>query len=173
MRMNNKFRKLLFAMAAIASTCFAYAEDEWIGRWASEPIHVDTETLTLIYEFKDSTNMVMAFETDNMIPNVGECVSYISATGTYEKIGPIFVTSIDQSTLKAEIKKLVIDKAPESLVEQVKSTMTKKILNEAKSTFSGFDVGTMIYVNTDNPNELLFILGDETNAMELRFNRMN
>lgn len=154
-----------------------FAEDEWVGKWKSDPIQVDTETMTMFFEFNDSTSMVMGFETDNTIPNVGQCVSYISVNGTYDKIGPIFITHIDEQSLNAEIKKLDLDKAFTKIAtsewgEELKKKMKKQILINAKSTFAGYDGGTMIYVTHEDPNEISFIFGNESNAMDLKFTRI-
>lgn len=170
--------KFLIIFIAVVIPIALYAEDKWIGKWKSDPIVVDTETLTMIFEFKDSTNLTMGFETDNRIPNVGQCISYISVNGTYDKIGPIFITHIFEQSLKAEIKKLdlektLTDKAKSAWVEELKKRMNKQILTNAKNTFAGYDGGTMIYVTHDDPNVMSFIFGDEANAMDLKFKRMN
>lgn len=178
MKRKDTFGKFLIIFIAVVIPIALYAEDKWIGKWMSDPIKVDTETLTMIFEFKDSTNMTMGFETDNIIPNVGQCISYISVNGTYDKIGPIFITHIFEQSLKAEIKKLDLektftDKAKSAWVEELKKTMNKQILTNAKNTFAGYDGGTMIYVTHDDPNVMSFIFGDEANAMDLKFKRMN
>lgn len=51
--------------------------------------------------------------------------------------------------------------------------MNKQILTNAKNTFAGYDGGAMIYVTHDDPNVMSFIFGDETNAMDLKFKRIN
>lgn len=178
--MKNKdiFVRLLVVIVAIIAPLSLSAEDnKWIGKWKSDPIQVDTETMIMVLEFNDSTNMVMGFETDNKIPNVGQCISYISVNGTYDKIGPIFITHINEQSLTAEIKKLDFDKAfttkaKAGWIDELKRTMKKQILTNAKSTFSGYDGGTMIYVTHDDPDEMSFIFGDETNAMDLKFTRI-
>lgn len=125
MKRKDTLWKFLIIFIAVVIPIALYAEDKWIGKWKSDPIEVDTETLTMIFEFKDSTNMTMGFETDNKIPNVGQCISYISVNGTYDKIGPIFITHIFEQSLKAEIKKLDLektftDKAKSAWVEELK-----------------------------------------------------
>lgn len=169
--------KIMIVLIAIIIPITLYAEDKWIGKWKSDPIQVDTETMTMVLEFNDSTNLTMGFETDNKIPNVGQCISYISVNGTYDKIGPIFITHIDEPSLNAEIKKLdfdkaFTDKAKSGWIEELKKSMRKQILTNAKGTFAGYDGGTMIYVTHDDPNVISFIFGDETNAMDLKFTRI-
>lgn len=170
--------KFLIILVTVVITITLHAEDAWIGKWKSDPIQVDTETMTMIFEFKDSTNMVMGFETDNIINNVGQCISDISVNGTYEKIGPIFITHIDEKSLKAEIKRLHFDKAFKekagaAWIDEFKKSMKTQILTNAENTFTGYDGGTMIYVTHDDPNVFSFIFGYETNAMDLKFTRIN
>jgi hypothetical protein len=178
MKRKDTLRIFLIIFIAVVIPIALYAEDKWIGKWKSDPIEVDTETLTMIFEFKDSTNMTMGFETDNKIPNVGQCISYISVNGTYDKIGPIFITHIFEQSLKAEIKKLDLektftDKAKSAWVEELKKAMNKQILTNAKNTFAGYDGGTMFYVTHDDPDVMSFIFGDGANAMDLKFKRIN
>lgn len=172
------FHKIIIALIAIIIPISLYAEDKWIGKWKSVDIQEDTETMTMFLEFNDSTNMTMGFETDNTIPNVGQCISYIYVSGIYSKIGPIFITHIDEQSLNVDIKKLEFDKAftdksEAGWVEDLKNSMKKQILTNAKGIFAGYDGGTMIYVTHDDPNEMSFIFGDETNAMDLKFTRIN
>lgn len=177
MKKKDILARIIVALVALIPVS-VHAEDKWIGKWLSDSIQVDTETMTMILEFKDSTNMAMGFETDNNIPNVGQCISYISVNGTYEKIGPIFITHIDEKSLKAEIKRLHFDKAFKekagaAWIDEFKKSMKVQILTNAKNTFAGYDGGTMIYVTHDDPNVFSFIFGDETNAMDLKFTRIN
>lgn len=64
----------------------------------------------MVLEFNDLTNMTMGFETDNKIPTVGQCISYISVNGTYDKIGPILITHIDEQSLNAKSRNLILTK---------------------------------------------------------------
>lgn len=170
--------RLTIALIAFIVPVTIYAEDGWIGEWKSEPIKVDTETLTMILEFNDSTDLLMGFETDNRIPDIGQCVSYISVNCTYDKYGPVFITHVDEKSLHVEIKKLEFDETftDKMNVEQVaelKNSFKKQILTNAERTFAGYDGGMMIYVTHDDPDVMSFIFGDETNCMELKFTRMN
>lgn len=178
MKLRNILCEMMIAFIAIIIPCSLYAQDKWIGKWKSEPIQVDTETMTMSLEFNDSTNMIMGFETDNTIPKVGQCFSYISVSGTYDQIGPIFITHIDEQSLKVEIKKLDFDKTFKELakpgeVDELKKSMKKQFLINAKRTFAGYDGGTMIYVTHDDPTEMSFIIGDELNAIDLKFIRID
>ncbi|MDE7135948.1 MAG: hypothetical protein K2N91_04900 [Muribaculaceae bacterium] len=171
MKRKDTFWRFFIILIAVAIPFAIQAEDKWIGKWRAEPFKVDTESMTMILEFSDSTNMVMGFETDNRIPGVGECLSYISVKGTYNKIGPIFMMDLDEATLDAEIKKLVL-KNKSVTPDKLKRSMQKMLLANAKSVFSGYDGGMMIYVTVDDPDKMSFIIGDETNAMEMNFTRI-
>lgn len=130
----NKVRNVLainiIVLVASVIPISLHAEEKWIGKWKSYPIQEDTETTTMEFEFNDSTNMVMGFETDNTMPNVGQCISYVSVSGTYDKLGPIFITHIDETSLKVEIKKLNFDKAFTKMISSAGVEELKKSMKE-------------------------------------------
>lgn len=174
---NSYWLSVLMTLIAIGSPLIMSAENEWIGKWKSDPIKIDTESMIMYLEFNDSGHMTWGFETDNRVPDIGQCVSYISFSGTYEKYGPMFIIQPDQETIKIEIKKLDInkslaDKLGPSSTEILKKSVEKQVSASAKSVFSIYNVGSLIYVTHDDPDETSFIIGDETNAMEINFTRV-
>lgn len=145
-----------------------YAESEWMGRWQTDPIIEGTEKVIMEYDFKSDSIMSMSFFTDNQIAGVGRCVSEVSMNGRYKKIGPIFIVSLSQGTLKVKLLKFVAYGRNSSAYE---GKIVKQIENTVKPLFAGFENVSMIYVTHDNPDVISFIIGDTSNAMDMKFHR--
>lgn len=154
------------------------AQTDLIGSWKSKSMKEGTETVFMELTFKDSVNMQMAFVTDNNIPNVGRCLSRISVYGTYNFVGPIFLTEINKKTLNVKIIKLELagdmaKKTPANMIPMLKTQLKQQISQSAISLFSNYDVGSMIYVTHEGTNDVIsFIMGDETNAVDMEFTRI-
>lgn len=143
-----------------------FAENEWYGKWQSDPMTFDNETVVMEYDFKNDSELTMSFITDNKMSNVGRCVSRISLDGSYNSVGPIFFVSLDSETLRIEIIKLKT--AGNSISE---SAIRQEIRKNAVPLCSGYDNVGMIYVTHEDSEDISFIYGDENNAMEIEFHR--
>ena len=145
-----------------------YASNDWLGRWQTDPISVDNETLVMEYDFKNDTSLSMCFFTDNWIPTVGRCVSKVTIDGIYQSVGPIFFVSLDDKSLNVEILKLYTKDSG------IKEKYIEKYIREnAEPLFSGYDNVRMIFVTHENTDEISFIYGDVGNAMNMDFHRPN
>lgn len=160
------YRYILSLFCAVLIGIPAFAENEWLGNWQSEPMIEDNEKMILEYNFKDDSNLTMSFITDNHAPNIGRCVSRITVDGSYNKIGPMFFVSLENETIEIEILKLLTTGRHIS-----ESEMKQIIRKNAETLFSGFDDVRMIYVTHENSDEISFVFGDEGNSMEMEFHR--
>ena len=154
---------IMFIMPSL-SLC---AQSHLIGTWQSKEMKEGTETVIMELTFKDSTNLEMAFVTDNKIPNVGRCLSKISVLGTYNFIGPMFFSEI-----KKELYGELAKKASQDMKSKLKGYLKKEIERSAVSLFSAYDGGSMIYVTHEGTDDVIsFIMGDENNAVDMEFTR--
>lgn len=145
-----------------------YAQSEWIGKWQTAPMVEGTEKVIMEYYFKNDSIMSMTFFTDNQIAGVGRCVSSVSMDGNYNKIGPLFFVSLNQRSLNVSLLKFVTYGKNSSVSER---QIIKQIENTVKPMFAGFEDVRMIYVTHDTPDTISFILGDESNAIDMEFHR--
>lgn len=177
MNIKRIFLGTLLLVVLITVTSNAFAQQNFIGKWQSKEIKEDTETLVMEYIFKDSTRMEMAFITDNQIPNVGRCISRISVQGTYQVVGPILFTKIDQKTLNVSIIKLTLTgefekNTPIEMLPTLKNYLTKQMELTASTMFAPFDGASMIYATHEGTEDVVtFIIGDSENAMDIEFAR--
>ena len=164
---------IMFIMSSL-SLC---AQSHLIGTWQSKEMKEGTETVIMELTFKDSTNLEMAFVTDNKIPNVGRCLSKISVLGTYNFIGPMFFSEIKKETLNVKIVKMELygelaKKASQDMKSKLKGYLKKEIERSAVPLFSAYDGGSMIYVTHEGTDDVIsFIMGDENNAVDMDFTR--
>lgn len=123
--------------------------------------------------------MEMAFVTEERVPNVGLCLSRITAQGSYSFVGPFFFPSIDSNTVAVKIEKLELD---EGLTNNTTPTMRNdfekmletQMLETAVPLFENVDGSYMLYAShEDTEDSFTFILGDENNAIALVMNRIN
>lgn len=145
-----------------------YAQSEWIGKWQTDPMVEGTEKVIMEYYFKNDSIMSMTFFTDNQISGVGRCVSRVSMDGNYNKIGPLFFVSLNQRSLNVSLLKFVTYGKNSSVSER---QIIKQIENTVKPMFAGFEDVRMIYVTHDSPDTISFILGDESNAIDMEFHK--
>ena len=127
-----------------------------------------TEKVIMEYYFQNDSIMSMTFFTDNQISRVGRCVSSVSMDGSYNKIGPLFFVSLNQGSLKVSLLKFDTYGRNSSGSER---QIVKQIENTVKPMFANFEDVRMIYVTHDSPDTISFILGDESNAIDLEFHR--
>ena len=128
----------------------------------------ETEKVIMEYYFQNDSIMSMTFFTDNQISRVGRCVSSVSMDGSYNKIGPLFFVSLNQGSLKVSLLKFDTYGRNSSGSER---QIVKQIENTVKPMFANFEDVRMIYVTHDSPDTISFILGDESNAIDLEFHR--
>ena len=98
------YEQALFLLIFLIIPTLSLAQPNFVGKWKSEEMKEGTEKVIIEFIFKDTTNMEMAFITDNAIPDVGRCVSRISVQGTYSVIGPLMFTEILKNTMIVDIK---------------------------------------------------------------------
>lgn len=160
------YPRLVAFFYALIFTIPVFAENEWYGRWQSDPMTFDNETMVIEYDFKNDSELTMSFVTDNRIPKVGRCVSRISLDGSYSKVGPIFIVNIDQETLNIEV--IEFQTVGKSISEyEIRQELRKNIA----SMLPGFDNVSMIYVTHEDSEDISFIYGDEKDAMEIEFHK--
>ncbi len=121
------------------------------------------------YYFQNDSVMSMSFVTDNQIAGVGRCVTNISMDGRYNKIDPIFFVSLNQESLKVSLLKFVTYGKNPSVSER--QIIIKHIENTVKPMFANFEDVMMIYVTHNSPDTISFILGDESNAIDMEYHR--
>lgn len=144
------------------------AQSEWLGKWQTDPIAEGTEKVIMEYYFQNDSIMSMTFFTDNQIPGVGRCVSRVSMDGSYSKIGPLFFVSLKQRSLNVSLLKFVTYGKNSSVSER---QIIKQIENSVKPMFAGFEDVMMTYVTHNSPDTISFILGDESNAIDMEFHK--
>lgn len=176
---STSIKRVMVIVPLLIMFCFPLvAQTDLIGAWKSKSIKEGTETVYMELTFRDSVNMQMAFVTDNRIPNVGRCLSRISVQGTYKLVGPIFLTEIIKKSLNIRILKLELagdmaKNTPTSMIPKLKEQLKQQISQSAMSLFSNYDGGSMIYVTHKDKNDVIsFIMGDETNAIDMEFSRI-
>ena len=144
------------------------AQSEWLGKWQTDPIAEGAEKVIMEYHFQNDSIMSMTFFTDNQISGVGRCVSRVSMDGSYNKIGPLFFVSLHQRSLNVNLLKY--DTYGRNSSDSEKQII-KQIENTVKPMFANFEDVRMIFVTHDSPDTISFILGDESNALDLEFHR--
>ena len=144
------------------------AQSAWLGKWITDPMEEGTEKMIMEFDFKNDTEMSVAFYTDNKKSGLGRCVSKVSANGTYTAIGPLFFMSIDSKSVNVEILKLTLDN---SHIKVTKSAIAQQIKATASILFANFEDVEMVYVTHDDPNVISFIIGDEQHAEDMEFHR--
>ena len=159
---------LIFLSLFVFSNFNLYAQSEWIGKWQTEPIAEGTEKAIMEYFFKNDSLMTLTFYSDNQISGVGRCVSEISMDGRYSKIGPLFIYSLNQESLNANLLKYETNG---SNLPSSEKQIIKLIKNMVKPMFADLENVAMLYVTHDSPDTISFIVGDENNAKELEFHR--
>lgn len=162
-----KFFLNLFSLSFFMSINL-HAQSDWFGKWQTDQMVEGTEKAIIEYYFKNDSVMSMSFVTDNQIAGVGRCVSNVSMDGKYDKIGPLFFVSLNQRSLKVSLLKFVTYGKNTSVSE---GQIIKQIENTVKPMFANFEDVRMIYVTHDSPDTISFILGDESNAIDLEFHR--
>ena len=120
------------------------------------------------YCFKNDSLMSMTFFTDKQTPKVGRCISEISVDGKYNKFGPLFLVSLNQSSLNVKLIKFALCRNNSFVSE---SQIICQIQNSAKLLIANFTEMQMIYVLHDNPDIISFVYGDENNAIDVEFHR--
>ena len=152
----------------VISSINLFAQSEWLGKWQTDPMAEGTEKVIMEYYFQNDSIMSMTFFTDNQISGVGRCVSRVSMDGNYNKIGPLFLVSLDQRSLNVSLLKYDTYGRNSSGSEK---QIIKQIENTVKPMFANFEDVRMIYVTHDNPDTISFILGDESNAIDMEFHK--
>ena len=152
----------------VISSINLFAQSEWLGKWQIDPIAVGNEKVIMEYYFQNDSIMSMTFFTDNQISGVGRCVSRVSMDGSYNKIGPLFFVSLNQRSLNVSILKYDTYGRNSSGSEK---QIIKQIENMVKPMFANFEDVRMIYVTHDSPDTISFILGDESNAIDMEFHK--
>lgn len=171
------YEQALFLFIFLIIPTLSLAQPNFVGKWKSEEMKEGTEKVIIEFIFKDTTNMEMAFITDNAIPDVGRCVSRISVQGTYSVIGPLMFTEILKNTMIVDIKdfELIGEKAkktPQSMIPTLKTYIKKQLEQSAMYLFAAYDGGSMIYATHEGTKDVIsFIIGDEENAIDLKFTR--
>lgn len=152
----------------VISSLDLFAQSEWFGKWQTDPMVEGTERYIMEYYFKNDSTMSMGFVTDNQINGEGRCVWNVSVDGIYDKNGPLFYISLDQESLKVSLLKFVTYGIDASVAE---GQIIKQIENKVKPLFANFEDVRMIYITHDSPDTISFILGDEGNAIDMKFHR--
>lgn len=152
----------------VISSINLFAQSEWLGKWQTDPMTEGTEKVIMEYYFQNDSIMSMTFFTDNQIPGVGRCVSRVSMDGSYSKIGPLFFVSLKQRSLNVSLLKFVTYGKNSSVSER---QIIKQIENSVKPMFAGFEDVMMTYVTHNSPDTISFILGDESNAIDMEFHK--
>lgn len=112
--------------------------------------------------------MSMTFFTENLIAGMGRCVSRVSMDGSYNKIGPLFFVSMIQRSLNVSLLKYDTHGRNSSVSEK---QIVKQIEDTIKPLFTNFEDVMMIYVTHESPDTISFILGDDSNTLDLEFHR--
>lgn len=174
-----RYVRVFLMLILLATPASLLAQTQFVGKWHSEEIIEDTEHVIIEFLFKDSTNMEMAFITNNSIPDIGHCISRISVQGTYEVFGPLMFLEIENNTLLVEIQEFTLSgemakKVPQSMITTLKAQTQKQLEQSAESFFLPFDGCSMIYATHEGTEDVIsFIIGDQNNAIDLVFTRQH
>lgn len=145
-----------------------FAQSEWLGKWQTDPMAEGTERVIMEYYFQNDSVMSMTFFTENLIAGMGRCVSRVSMDGSYNKIGPLFFVSMIQRSLNVSLLKYDTHGRNSSVSEK---QIVKQIEDTIKPLFTNFEDVMMIYVTHESPDTISFILGDDSNTLDLEFHR--
>lgn len=159
---------VIFLSMFVFSSFKLYAQSEWLGKWQTDPIVEGVEKIIMEYYFKNDSAMSMSFVTDKQISGVGRCISRVSIDGKYDKIGSLFFICLNQNTIKVSLLRFVTYAKNASVS---KKQIIKHIENTVKPMFANFKDVRLIYVAHDSPDTISFVLGDESNAIDMEYHR--
>lgn len=121
-------KKFLFTTLFASFALLAFAQDSFIGKWASDKMEQEGDAVTMEFDFKDAQKVQIVVLTEGVIPNTCSFAARFSNKGTYEVADSLLSFTMDPKKASARLQKLKFD-------PQIEANLTLTDISAAELAF--------------------------------------
>ena len=151
-------------------------DENLIGKWRSEAIREDNASLIIFFEFKDSGDMVVEFNTEYDFPDVGTVQSLVKVTGEYLIENGTFYSDLNDKGVTVDISEMTLkvqseDDIDRSVFDQINAQIKADLNKRVNYIFNNIDYQNVPYRFLED-DKMTVEIPDEYRPLKLKFQRV-